>query len=653
MSQLGQLLKEKDIHHVLIIDDGFEACPRASDLSGRADWSVFFDDLREDDHQTLTGIFPDYEKLRHSDLQSNDEFVKALWNSRDGVLAQQMDLLFSDFELTYQQDRDYLAELQYFLRAFDLKITTVGRDFYAQALSADFIIIDLFLGGSQTTSDMDSSIEGLCKVIHQRAQRPPIVMLMSRSTQLPDLSRKFRDQTGLFASSFRFFHKRDITENQAKLERRLERLVRYREDSLKLARFLSDWEQSVTKATRRTTDLIRGLDLPDHAQIQQLLLNGEEEPTGSYLVEVFDQVLQYEIESESAMIRSALDLNGLTLDSYPPPQLFGSTDLQSLMFRTLFQSGARLNLLSSASSRVSFGDVLRLRDIRSLERNEHSSTRVGVLEEITRDNVLAVLTPACDLQRGGAERVLLLVGELKSLDLAQWNPKDDRSRTPVIAFGDSHFYIKWNLKHIETVSHEFLGHLLNDSKGLEIVARLRESHALQLQQWMLADMGRVGQLGLMPATFGTRVRLCVVGLDGKLKRASEELQEFSGVCFVGRDADGKPQLRLMITEDDCELVVDALKRVNPETVHPQSRRALQTVASTEVLLQVLVDGLQLSQSRGQPKAVPSPNEGRQVIGFVVQMADFSTPFKDTHHAGFVFDVHILDGNGNEVLEIDK
>ena len=103
---------------------------------------------------------------------------------------------------------------------------------------------------------------------------------------------------------------------------------------------------------------------------------------------------------------------------------------------------------------------------------------------MSRNDVLAVMTPACDLQRDGAKRVMLLVGTLKPLTARDWSYEDDPVRTPVVELDGERFWIKWNLKHVDMIAPATLAKAVAEG-GLEVMARLRESHALELQQKML------------------------------------------------------------------------------------------------------------------------------------------------------------------------
>ena len=248
------------------------------------------------------------------------------------------------------------------LEGFGLTCGTAGRNFGQPSANADLVIIDLFLGSGQRPDDMEVAIEGLTKVIEARSARPPIVILMSRSSRLADKREEFRDRCGLFASAFRIIRKDDLSDN-GKLGRLLARLGAHFEDSLKLANFVDAWRRGLNAAQDRTSTLIRRLELSDHAQIRQLLLSTEGEPTGSYLVDVFDAVLRHEIEREAPIIDGASALNTLTSDVYPPPYLAGSRDLQDLVYRSLFQNRERLRLQGAEGSRVAFGDLLMRKTI--------------------------------------------------------------------------------------------------------------------------------------------------------------------------------------------------------------------------------------------------------------------------------------------------
>lgn len=340
------------------------------------------------------------------------------------------------------------------------------------------------------------------------------------------------------------------------------------------------------EATARTLRLMRKLRLSDIGQIQQLLLNVEGEPVGSYLVDVFDGVLQHEVERESGIIDSAVILNDFSEAKHPPPFVAGSPDLQELVARLLTQNEERLRLRGSLGGVVTFGDLLTMRENADLARLQQA-----LLVEMKPDTVLAVMTPVCDLQRDGAPRVLLLVGSINPLSAGNWSYRDD-DRTPALRLGEELVWIKWNFKHIDTASHEQLTSAL-DEGDLMIAARLREAHALELQQKMLAGLGRVGLVAAMPATFPLEVEAYYAGVDGRPVRLDVPGVDDGAVCFVGRDKDKNPVPRLVLTEGACDGLIDALAALDVEQVAPSARNAFGHVTSSADLRRILTNGMSL------------------------------------------------------------
>ncbi len=427
MSDLSVLLEAAAVRTALIVDDAFDLVPSASDLAIDADeWGHFFDDLQVADKEAIAKLFPEFDDIRADSLQKSNEFVAVLWANKDKVATEAVAPLFQRYEHDMQTDLRYLTMLREQLESFGLKCEQAGRDFQADAAAVDLIVIDLFLGSGQERQDIERSIRSLRRVIDSRSGRPPLVILMSRSHLLAEQRADYRDGAGLFESAFRIISKSDL-ERQNKLARILARLGSHYADSLKLAAFLNAWNAGMERARQRTAIAIRRLDLPEIAQVRQLLLDAEETPTGAYLVDVFDRVLLHELEGEAAIIDAAIALQSLTTSKYPPPYVAGSRDLQNLVHCSLFQHPQRLRLPGS-DSKVSFGDLLRRKGSAAEEAKASGEALQArppsLLCDITEDQALAVMSPACDLQRQGAKRVLLLVGDIRPLVPSEWTYKE-------------------------------------------------------------------------------------------------------------------------------------------------------------------------------------------------------------------------------------
>ena len=636
MTGLADALAEAGIRNALIVDDAFDPIPTANDIQLEADeWTFFFDDLDADEKEHLKAWFPQYEEMLPDELAASNSFVATLWQHRAEIRHEVIDRLFARYEADMASDGAILEKLRAQVEALGLACRTSGRDFKQKALADDLIIIDLFLSSRQDAGALDLSKTVLADVIRQRRANPPLVVLMSRSGRLEQKREEFRDEVRLLESGFRIIHKPDL---ETKLSSILTRFTLHRDDFRRLAKFLDAWETGVQAAAERSSAQMRALDLSDFGQIQQLLLSAEGELPGNYIVDVFDRVLQHEVEREPGIISAAIELNGLTSDSYPPPHLAGSPDLQVLMYRTLFQHPERLRLTGSEGSKVAFGDLLRM--------PAGLRKQVYPVAGITPDHVMAVLTPACDLQRQAAKRVLLLVGLLKPLEAKDWKLGDDPLRTSVAEFGDLRYWIHWDLKFVDSISHDKLSKAL--AKGrLKIVARLREAHALELQQKVLSNLGRVGLPAMMPATFPVSVDICYLGLDRAPVSLNVPGLDAGGVCFMGReliqrdgkDDESKEASRLVLAEPVVDAVVAAVAALDIATVAEESREAVQFLKDNDDLAVILTRSLKLPTPPNKQKIMSTTDtEGNgRAIGWVSRNPEVTPPLSpaDARRAGVV------------------
>jgi hypothetical protein len=261
----------------------------------------------------------------------------------------------------------------------------------------------------------------------------------------------------------------------------------------------------------------------------------------------------------------------------------GSPDLQALVYRSLFQNNGRLRLRNPNGSPVIFGDVLRRKpapaDGAPPAIDTPSFAAIGPLD------VFVVMTPACDLQRLVAKRVLLLKGSLVPLTPANWSYKETPIRTAVFETSTKErFQIKWDLKHIEAISNDELKHILEAPNGFQIVARLREAHAGELQQKLLSNLGRVGLIAPMPATFPVTVEAYLPDANAKLfKITIPALTDNQGVCFIGRKNNEQART-LVLCEDACEALCQAIQSIDLNIIHPATQATILELRTSGELL---------------------------------------------------------------------
>jgi hypothetical protein len=644
---LAELLTAQKITSAIIVDDVCDVLPNAADIGpGNEAWSIFSDDLSSEARMLIEQSFPARGRS-FDELVEVDEYVATVWQLREQIGAP-ADKLFRLYDDDVKKDEKYLGLVKEKLEAQGLKCATAGRDFVSGAKGVDLIVIDLFLGKAQDEHSIVETKTRLRQALELRTADPPLVILMSRSSRIDEKRDEFRDEVGLIDSAFRILRKSEL-ETGDKFEIQLQRLAENAPESRKLARFFDALNVGLGKAAERTLKTLRRLKLSDIGQIQQLLLAAEGEAVGSYLVDVFDRILLHEIEADGGIIDAAIQLNKFRAAKHPPPYVAGSPELQDLVQRTLTQHPNRIRLQGSEDARVTFGDVLRI----SAGQNEQNVKR-DLLVDIAADEVLLVLTPACDLQRNGAPRVLLLVGKAKPLKVADWKYDND-ARTPSMKIDGQDAWIKWNVKHVDTMSSKQLEAAL-DSGQLTIVARLREAHALELQQRVLSGLGRVGLVANMPATFAVEVETYYAGTDGRPVPLTVPALGDGAVCFVGRDEDRKPVLRLVMTEGCVDGIQEALAKLNEGDVAAQARKAFVHVITSPDLRQMLATGFSLNgvQNSGWTQ-IPSITGGDSVsnmglIAWNYKIPDQAIAAKQLARAGVILLVKDVTGGGAPGLD---
>ena len=559
--ELRKLLEDSGIRKAVVIDDVFDDVPRPDELD-EGDWSNFFDDLGEDGHKFLADQYLGYEDASPDDLRVSQEFIALVWENRTSLPQEAYGHLFLEYEETKRTERTRLDQLVFALESLDLTCTKMGRELDEGAKKAELLFVDLFLGFHQSEDDMNRAIQRVEELVSGRKQNPPLVVLMSRSPRLQEKRDEFRDKAGLLGSTFRVVSKADLAE-EGTLETILTRLAMHYQDAKRVAGFVHAWDSGLNQARKNFIQILRRLDLSDLAQVRALLLEFEGQKLGDYLLDVADRVLQHEIESDANTIGAALELNKIDLNKYPAPHLAGSSDLQDLVHRMVFLHSDRLRLSKEEDKvQLQFGDLLRWK---SADGTAFS------------DDVSLVVSPACDLVRNGVERVMLLSGKLGGLEPKDWSYGRHPVRTSIVILPDEdRKWIKWNLKDVKALSWSELDDLFGEQERLSRIGRLREIYAIEIQQMLLADFGRIGRPANLPVSFPVDVSLFYVDTNSKAQKLDVEEIE-SAACYVGRDADSKPVHRLVLTEQACDHIERALHALDDDKLHTSARASLAAV----------------------------------------------------------------------------
>lgn len=595
MPDLQKLLEEQHVRTAVIIDDVFDEYPRADELDAE-DWTIFFDDLGEEGGRLLAELIPDYETTSSEDLQISPEFIKTVWDNRGNLPDAACEPLFADYEATRDSERSSLEELAEKLGKCGLACSKMGSDVDDSAKEADLIFVDLFLGFKQTEDDMGRAIDRISALVHDRMDRPPLVVLMSRSSRLMSKRNDFRDRAGLLGSTFRVIGKVEL-EKDGSLETLIDRLVTPYEDAKRIAAFLKAWDDGLDKARKSFVHRLRRLDLSDLAQIRTLLLDFEGQSLGEYLLDVADRVLQHEIEGNPGTISAALELNKVDPGKYPAPHLEGTADLQELVHSMIFQHVERLKLSGDPEPNVlQFGDILRCKTAGTDDLNE---------------NVLVILSPACDLLRCSVENILMLPGSLKTFGAADWSYGNTTAKIPIFVNADgTRHWIKWDIKGYQTIPTKDVLAGLEGSKGFVRIGRLREVCGIELQQRVLSEIGRIGQTANPPATFQVSIEMYSIPSAGPPQPIDIPGLK-NAVCFVGRDEHAKRVDHLVLTETSCDALRETLLERPKDDIHPSAHASLDALHSDLDFFSLFERGMiELPTNPNSPK--PYKNKDNQI-----------------------------------------
>lgn len=554
----------------------------------RARWDRFFDDIVASEEERLAAKYgvEEFDGRDPTELRRDARFVSIVWSLRTSMTAGAE--LFSEYSRVLENKRADLAPLQTLLQtSLGLNCQLIGREYKAAIADADIVFLDLYLGHKETESAINLAIERVRSVAEKRKDSPPVVVLMSASPTLHDLGPRVRDEGELLGCQFRMIRKTELGETPETLECLFDLLSTY-PDSLKLNAFLQAWRTALGKAQSTFLQTIRTLDLADYANMQALILEAEDEPVGDYVVDLYDLYLHNVVEGDGDLIRSAKALNKIDWGSYPPAQFMPSSEAIEIMDGATFHNEVRTLVeaeLQTDPKVVHLGDVFLAPP--TLVSKAPKTPQPDGTPKIVPDGaepkgdpetgesvqyVFVVLSQACDLQHGDADRVLLLRGTVRPYSWKGYE-KAKPPRTPVMKVGNELFAIDWDPLAPETWTLDDLPTFLA-LKGLRRIRRFRAPFALQLQQSFIGRLGRVGTLAALPGRHPARVRVFIKDvLDQPRLIAETSAESGNAVCLVGRTEKNQLKEWLLLSETFRREIRQNLLVFPPEELDPRIKIA--------------------------------------------------------------------------------
>ncbi len=635
------------IGSAIIVDDGYDEIPLIQELLDEDGWDSFFDDAQGTDAARIEAFFADFDPTAREDLKSDQTFINVLWQHREDV----RDLLGGLFDVYQQKAADnapFLAAAEAALTALGVPYTTHGRDFIDAAVAADLILIDLFLGIQQGADDRLLTVDRLKQAIGQREGSLPSIILMSQVPTIDELAKDFRSDVQLHASAFRHVRKSDL-QTPGRVQGLILTLAAHRRDSQALSTFVETWEQKAKEAVGKAASALRKIDIDDLQHIRTMLLRFEGVNTSSYMLDVFDRVLQYEIEAHSEVLEAAVLLDEMA-DDPPPLMISNDRDTYAILERTLFVNPNRRSHATGAVWPVTFGDILGPRPGSTIKPRGFFAGR--------DDLVFFVASPECDLIRtDGLKTVLLVAGILEEVDMAKPVLGVSGNTTPILTTdGTKRYQVTWDFGDLRTVNLTRAKNLLKTNADAVVLGRLRDVSALGLRQQLLGNVGRVGEMAPLPRSFRFSAEIHYARPD----ETAQQLVLPAGVMLRGNMlVPRKGRFANLIFDSSCENdLTAAILNLDVASVSEGSRPMLNKLKEQTRLRKLFRSGLQwtklpLDRPRdaellkdGEP--LPEQDDKKpkiEKVGKIVTDTDFVAQLgNDFRKSGLVFKINVEDGS---------
>jgi hypothetical protein len=582
LNELREILTREGITSAAIIDDVFDDIPTSLDIDDES-WSFFLDDQSE---QEVTIVREEYgvtdPEARWEELRNDDNFIKFAWEQRSRSAVFQA--LFNAFTERQTSGKAQLEPLRALLFD-DLKLngSTHGSR-RGEGADAQLLFVDLFLGAQQDQQARNKALDRVKTIVNPRRESPPMLVLMSSSTRLHTMRDDFRDEAELMGCQFRIIQKVDFNDPD-KIHELLYRLITTYQKALKLSEFLERWRQALQDATTRFLRTARRLDLRDYADLQTLVLSAEEEPIGAYLLEVFGNYFQFELEEDARLSSAALGLNEMQWENYPAPHFLPAEVSANIADGMLFRSSKIL----AKAEKFQFGEILFSTRVDALGEGAEPKADFTKGERIA----LVVLTAACDIQHGNAKRLLFIAGVAKPSELC-FHLKPKALFTPILIHDGKRYVINWDLGAPVTWSpNEFAEQLRNGN--FERVRQFRSLFSLQLQQLFTSSVARVGTPVIPPVQHLAGVTISYRDQNGTLQHVvSVKPADRKAVVLVGRNEHAHIDRLMLAPEVVSDLHVD-IQKVDTNSIAANELGKWKTAVQNRELFLKMEEGMQYAR----------------------------------------------------------
>ena len=431
---------------------------------------------------------------------------------------------------------------------------------------SSLIFMDYFLGEDRKTS-VDASISRVRKLISRYDDgEMPIVILMSSELTDAGLIEEFRARAELLGCQFKFFRKDQFRNEQFTFVSELTDRVQFINQTRIIAEFLKSWWSALDAAVLDTKAEVGSLDLQDYFYIWEKAGRGKNQRFGEHVQALFSGRLKKLIENNDTLNRKSLRMNGLEFgNELPPAPFIPSMAVAKLAHAAAFQDLEPIRDEDKDRLGLELGDVFI-----SESRKRRNNRSVRTLE------ASIVISPACDLEHGKLDTVLMIDGDVRTRTALESGNSDERVlRTDIFQFTNEKdevedLIIEWDARRLRTVSVVTF-HAEMARQHFQRVARLRSVHALALQQKFAAQMTRVGMPDVPPVYRYTSVEVAFKSVTGPKVLIPLVGKADMQACVIGET--GK---RVILMEPILERIRAAVAKLSAADMDAKELESLQS-----------------------------------------------------------------------------
>ena len=590
-SNLANLLNNRGVRSVMVIDDSLDAVPEQ--------WKDLSSETRDDIHSAIDDSpqLKEWLEKRHlcppDSVTSSqaDQYLDNLgkWHrEREDLDAIWLGYIESQPVRTARREVD---ELVTSLESLGVKVLASGilspQD---PPDNLSVIFIDYVLDESNPQDIAAASIGEINRSQGklQDSSKPIVVLMSNKQTLSRELKLRYREQTKIMPGMFFGFHKDDLKE--MRLHVILYDIAENWHKAITLQTFIDDITNASNSAAEAVSSIVEGLTLEDFALIQLLSLNADGQPLGEYVLWLIGVYFKHHL-GRNETVRNSQGAVDRMVFATPPVTEWGPSDSFLSAYRAAVFTDVDHELSSDRFPPLDNGAKAESGDLNDIVALHFGD--VFVEENGDSPTAYIVLTPECDLVFGGSRpfpynrSVVLLPGKMID-ELPFKSSSDGVSRTEPIHLKEKDWKIEWRVKGVESVALSKFKTWVQQ-KGLSRAGRIDFSFAAAIQSVYVANLTRIGLPVLPPQFQPHHTTVYVEKWNKDLIPVSEPIQ--NGAYLIS-----SPQLeeRQCILSD--ELLIE-LQRSLPgamelaktlpteedlENIPPEHREALKEGAAARV-----------------------------------------------------------------------